>query len=155
MDAATRMNLSERSKKVVELAGAAATRFGESAITDVHLAIGLLTEGEGVAVTAMQFHGISRDRVVEQLVELAQLPSSESADVDSLIAGAHAESRAIGHPYVGTEHLLLALLRDEHSPVARLFGQYGFTYEMAKARILWILYADPHHPAPFSTPHSQ
>ena len=155
MDAATRMNLSERSKKVVELAGTAATRFGESAISDVHLAIGLVTEGEGVAVTAMQFHGISRDRVVEQLLELAEMSLPQSADVDSLIAGAHAESRAIGHPYVGTEHLLLALLRDERSPIARLFGQYGFTYEMAKARIMWILYGDPQNPAPFSTPHSQ
>jgi ATP-dependent Clp protease ATP-binding subunit ClpC len=153
MDAATRMNLSERSKKVVELAGTAATRFGESAISDVHLAIGLLEDAGGVATTAVQFHGIALDRVGEQLVELAELSLPQTVTVDALIATAHAESAAIGHPYVGTEHLLLALLRDKHSPVARLFGQHGFTYEMARARILWILHGDPQSLAPFSAPH--
>ena len=147
------MNLTDRNKQVLELARTAATRFGNPAISDVHLAIGLIEEGEGVAVTAMVFHGIAPDRVLEQLVELGETSASPS-DANARMESAHAESTAIGHPYVGTEHLLLALLRNEDTPVARLFGEHGLTYEVAKARVLWILNADPLNPAPFSAPQS-
>ena len=65
---------------------------------------------------------------------------------------ARAEARALGHRYVGTEHLLLALMRDRDGSPARVLARQGLAFDEARARILWILTADPQNPAPFVAP---
>jgi ATP-dependent Clp protease ATP-binding subunit ClpC len=144
-------NLTERSRKALELAQSAARN---DAVSPLHLVLGLIQEGGGVAVTALRFHGVAIEGLVEELTVLAadSAAGRREPGIDALLSAAHAESESMDHPYVGTEHLLLALLRDPGSTTARALARHGMTYHDAKARILRILSADPMNPGPFAPP---
>jgi ATP-dependent Clp protease ATP-binding subunit ClpC len=148
-------NLTERTRRILELAQDAANERGDRSISPLHVALGLIREGEGVATTAMLLHGVVIDRLVRELIEAASAPDvnasreHQTSEVDALLNSAHREAVAIGHPYVGTEHLLLALLSERESLVAQAVSRQGMTYHDAKARILWILSGDPNNPEPF------
>lgn len=141
-------NFTERSHQVIELAAAFAAECGHSAVSPLHIAVGLLREGQGVAATALQLHGLNLGSLESELAaELSKLPTSSqsemqlSAEAQVLLEKASEASRELEHPYVGTEHFLLALARDSGG-TARLLSRHGFTFEMAKARVLYILNAD-------------
>jgi ATP-dependent Clp protease ATP-binding subunit ClpC len=152
------VNFTERARRVMELASTFAAECRHPVVSPVHIAIGLMREGEGVAATALRFHGLKLDSLERVLTDelsnvptLSQPESQFSAESQALLDEAGDESRSIGHPYVGTEHLLLALVRDSGA-VSRLLSGHGMTYEMTKARVLYILNADLENPEPFVSP---
>jgi ATP-dependent Clp protease ATP-binding subunit ClpC len=145
-------NLTERSRALVELARHAAARLGQSRVSAAHLLLGIIHEGEGVAVTALRFHGVALDDLSARVTTLAESAGASEPDADAILAVARKEADAIGHPYVGTEHLLLALLSDRESPVAKELARRGMSYDDARARVMWILSGDPHHPEAFASP---
>lgn len=157
-----RGNFTERAYRVVELASAYAEGQGHAVVTPLHIAIGLAREGEGVAATAIQLHGLKLDSLEAELAaELSGIASSAqptkpqlTAECDALFDQAAAESEELGHLYTGTEHILLVLLRDSDSVTARLLSRHGFSFEMCRARILHILNAGVENPEPFVPPTS-
>jgi ATP-dependent Clp protease ATP-binding subunit ClpC len=156
-----RHNLTDRSRKVVRLAQAAATRLGHDAATPVHLGLGLIEEGEGVAAAALLSHGFDFEDLARELTHTLPTASvrpqriSEIAfteDGKDVLARADVEAQELGHPYVGTEHLLLALLRERTSAPAEVLARHGFRHADAMARVRWILEADPRDPKPYVPP---
>jgi ATP-dependent Clp protease ATP-binding subunit ClpC len=156
-----RHNFTERSHKVLELAHDVAKERGHGGISPVHLALGLLREGDGVAMTALRSHGIvpkTLEHELEEALAGTPVPAEPPAELsmtaggEDLLTQARAEARALGHRYVGTEHLLLALMRDRDGSPARVLARQGLAFDEARARILWILTADPQNPAPFVAP---
>jgi ATP-dependent Clp protease ATP-binding subunit ClpC len=152
-------NITERSYRVLDLATLAARELGHSAVLPAHIALGLLREGEGVAATAIQTHGVVLKDLMKDLESaLTTQAAGQSTkpeltpDAEQLIDRAVEEARSLGHPYTGTEHLLLALLRDPAASVSQLLANRGFSHAMARARILWILGGDPDAPQEFVTP---
>ena len=152
-------NITERSYRVLELATIAATELGHSSVTPAHIALGLLREGEGVAATAIRTHGIPLKDLISGLeASLITSPVGQAtepeltSDSEQLIDRAVGEARALGHSYTGTEHFLLALLRDTNGSISQSLAQRGFSHAMARARILWILGGDPNAPQEFVTP---
>ena len=154
-------NFTERLRQSIQLARGAASRLHHERVTPVHIALGILEEGEGVAATALRFHGIALDDVERDLIgalgEVRATPESPhepglSEETESLLDAARNESRELGHPYVGSEHVLLGLLRDVDSIPAQLLERRGFSYADAKARVSWILGSDPFHPEPYAGP---
>lgn len=152
-------NFTERVRKIVADAHSAATRLGHAEVGPIHLAAALIKEGEGVAATALQFHGFNLGNLERELTKLIPAGAAPltarpamNAEAKLILVQAGAESKETNHAYVGTEHLLLALLRDATTPVAQTLGRGGFGHDQARARILWILTADPHDPAPFTQP---
>ena len=152
-------NITERSYRVLELATIAATELGHASVTPAHIALGLLREGDGVAATAIKTHGVSVKDVVKEIeASLTPKPVNQAtkpeltSDSEQLIDRAVEEARALGHSYTGTEHFLLALLRDSAGSISQSLAQRGFSHAMARARILWILGGDPHAPQEFVTP---
>jgi ATP-dependent Clp protease ATP-binding subunit ClpC len=155
-----RGNLTERSYRVIELAEKSAAELKHASVGPTHLALGLLREGEGVAATALQFHGINLEALnaalTASLTDSARtettLDPELSADADKALDQAAAEAAELGHSYVGTEHILLAMLRDSDGVAATTLARHGFTFAMARARILWILGATPEKQEPFVAP---
>src|SRR5688572_20299375 len=95
-------NFTERSHRVIELASAFAAECGQSEVHPVHIAIAMIREGEGVAATALQFHGFSLGSLERELTaELSSGPTSSqlepqfTAESQALLDRAGEESSAL------------------------------------------------------------
>jgi ATP-dependent Clp protease ATP-binding subunit ClpC len=110
----------ERARKVVLLAKEEAKRFNHDYIGTEHVLLGLIREGEGVASAVLQSLGVSLEAVRLEIEKLVQPGPSTvvSGDIPftpkakKVIELAMEEARSLGHNYIGTEHLLLGLIRE-------------------------------------------
>ncbi len=137
-------NFTPRAQQVMNLARREADRFHHNYIGAEHVLLGLLKLGQGVAVTVMENAGIVLDNLATQ-IEQSLVPGLSSVNQGSLpltprvrrlleIAGQ--EARALRHSYVGTEHLLLAMLRDEDGLAHHALTRAGLSYEEARKGVL-------------------
>jgi ATP-dependent Clp protease ATP-binding subunit ClpC len=139
-------NFTERNYKVLSLAQDIAKVRGDGAIAPLHVALGLLREGQGVAATVLHNHGIALETLEQEFLsaplgtgQASGLPRELplSADCERLLAQARTEAEQLRHSYVGTEHLLLALLRE--GSVSLALARHGLTSDTAKADVVVIL----------------
>ena len=136
----------ERARKVLSLAQDEAQRFGHSYIGTEHLLLGLVREGDGVAAKALQNLGAELDevrRAVEFIVgrgdrmalgEIGLTPRAKK-----VMELAVDEARRMNHHYIGTEHLLLGLIREGEGIAAGVLESMGISLEQARNEVLRIL----------------
>src|SRR5438270_7993133 len=136
----------ERARKVLSLAQEEAQRLQHHAIGTEHLLLGLVREGEGVAAkvlsnlgvdltrvrSAVEFIIIRGDRVV--LGEIGLTPGAKK-----VIELAVDEARHLNHHYIGTEHLLLGLVREGEGIAAGVLESLGVTMERVRAETIKVL----------------
>jgi ATP-dependent Clp protease ATP-binding subunit ClpC len=144
-----RGSLTDRTRKVLDIAHDLAMRLGHEAVLPEHIAIGLLREGEGVAFAVLFNRGVPLEpleRELEAYLSRAAFPGGkEVGEVAWAPASLRAleqlsmESKDLGHPYIGTEHLLLALLRDTSGVPAQVLRRYGLGVDDARAEVLKVL----------------
>lgn len=125
----------DRSCKVMQLANQAAQRLNHEYIGTEHMLIGLVNEGAGVASHVLKSLGISSESVIKQvyaltipgpdMVTLGKMPQTPRAK--RACEFAIEEARNMGHNYVGTEHLLLGLLREGEGVAAQVLLNLGIT----------------------------
>lgn len=137
----------ERSRKVLTLASEEAQQYHHDGVGTEHLLLAIMSEGGGVAAKVLQDLQVSPDEVRKQIE--AQHPAGEQASSEGLIGMtaqgkqsielAVQEARALGHHYIGTEHLLLGLLREEEGLANQVLQKVGITYEKAGTRIKQLL----------------
>ncbi len=138
----------ERVKKVMQLAREEAVRLGNDYVGTEHLLLGLIREGDGVAVAVLQSLSVDLQELMRNveksvsssggMMTLGQmLPFTPRAK--KVLETAAQEARTMGHKYIGTEHLLLALLSDKDSSSANALGAMSVDYEKAKGEIERIL----------------
>ncbi len=147
---------SERSQRVIVLAQEESRRRGTGFVGTNHLMLGLLREGAGIAPKALQALGIDLDvlrQKVEALLpepkfpgggpegEIQFTPNGKALIMEHAVAAA----RALGHQYVGTEHLLLAAFDADHR-LAQLLEESGAVREGVEAEVLRLLGGDPQGP---------
>jgi len=135
----------ERARRVLTLAQEEARRFQHNYIGTEHLLLGLLLEGEGVAIKVLNNLGVELEQIrdaIEFIIgrgervvlgEVGLTPRAKHA-----IELAVDEARRLSHHYVGTEHLLLGLLRGE-GIAAGVLENLGVKLEKARAEILQVL----------------
>jgi ATP-dependent Clp protease ATP-binding subunit ClpC len=152
-----RTNFTDRVRNLLAFARDTARRRGDPEVLPGHLLLGVLEDGlgddgGGVAFAVLQNRGVPIDelrRDAEALLPPSGSPHPEAQDVPyspvtkSMLVGSMAEARELEHRYVGTEHLLLALLRDQRNPVAELLSGRGLDHEGATAMILQLLGVPP------------
>lgn len=126
----------QRAQKVLHLAQEEAVRLGSPFVGTEHILLGLLREGEGVAARALQALQVDVDKVrrqVEQMVEKGQPVPVEQVMITPrgkrVLELAVEESRRLGHNYVGTEHLLLGLIREGEGVAAQVLASMGISPE--------------------------
>jgi len=141
-------NFTERVRKVLAMAREEATRLHHEYVGTEHLLLGLVREGEGVAATVLQNLGVELDdiqRKIEETVKKAKAGQTVGPDLPytspakKVLELAMAEARYLNHQYVGTEHLLLGLIREEHGAAAQVITSFGITIDAARAGVLEIL----------------
>jgi ATP-dependent Clp protease ATP-binding subunit ClpA len=146
-------NFTPRAQQVLALARQEADRFHHNFVGTEHLLLGLLNLGQGVAVNVLQKLGLELETVrleVEKQVGTGpgqKMPGSISFTprVKKVLALAAKEAKALGHTYVGTEHLLLGLLREGDGAAARVLKNLDVDMEQTRQEILKEL--DPYSTA--------
>lgn len=136
----------ERAQKVLFLARDEARRLGHPAVGTEHLLLGLLREGDGIAARALQALGVNLDKVrkeVEKIVVPGDLKSGEEIGLTprakKVLELAQEEGRKQGVSYVGTEHILLGLIREGEGVAARVLVSQGLTLEKLRREVLMQL----------------
>ncbi len=141
-------NFTERVRKVLAMAREEAARLHHEYVGTEHILLGLVREGEGVAATALQNLGVELDDIeqkIEEMVKKAKAGQTTGPDLPytspakKVLELAMAEARSLNHQYVGTEHVLLGLIREEHGAAARVITSFGITIDAARAGVLEIL----------------
>jgi len=158
-------NFTDRVRKVLAMARDEAIRLQHDYVGTEHILLGLIREGEGVAAAVLTNLSADLDQIHEGIEEavkpgkatiaLGELPYTSRAK--KVLEFAMAEARELNHSYVGTEHLLLGLLREEKGIAAQVLNSLGISLEEARAETLKVLGSDmgPSEPAGIgSTPSS-
>ena len=133
---------SERARRVLTLAQEEAQRFNHANIGPEHVLLGIVGEPDGVAAKVLVNMGVSLNKVrsaVEFIIGHGEATTRGevglSPGAKRVIELAIDEARYIGHNYIGTEHLLLGLLREGEGIAARVLDSLGVTLEKVRAEI--------------------
>jgi ATP-dependent Clp protease ATP-binding subunit ClpC len=136
----------ERVRKVLSLAQEEAQRFQHNYIGTEHLLLGLVREGEGVAAKVLISLGVDLEMVrkkVEEIIgrgdrvvlgEIGLTPRAKK-----VIELAVDEGRLLNHHYVGTEHLLLGLIREGEGIGAGVLESFGLSLQEVRAKTIQVL----------------
>jgi len=137
---------SERARKVLTFAQEEAQHLNHSYIGTEHILLGLLREEEGVAAKVLTNLGVGLNKVrasVEFIIGRGEKPSAGETGLTPrarrVIELAIDEARYLGHSYIGTEHLLLGLLREGEGIAAGVLDSFGITLDRARAETTRIL----------------
>jgi ATP-dependent Clp protease ATP-binding subunit ClpC len=144
-------NFTDRVRKVLAMAREEAIRLQHDYVGTEHILLGLIREGEGVAAAVLTNLNVDLEQIQERIEEsvrrgkatiaLGELPYTSRAK--KVLEFAMAEARELNHSYVGTEHLLLGLLREEKGIAAEVLNQLGVTLEEARRQTLKLLGSEP------------
>ncbi len=144
----------DRARKVMALANQEAQRFNHEYIGTEHILLGLVKEGSGVGANVLKNLGVDLRKVrleVEKLVKsgpdivtMGKLPQTPRAK--KVIEFAIEEARNLNHNYVGTEHLLLGLLREHDGVAAQVLMNLGLKLEEVREEVLNLLGAGVESP---------
>jgi ATP-dependent Clp protease ATP-binding subunit ClpA len=137
----------DRAKRVLALAQDEAIRFNHNYIGTEHLLLGLIREGEGVAARVLDSLGIDLStlrRAIESTIGRGDATSSPSEitlapPMKKAVELAIDEARKLGHSHVGTEHLLLGIVRQSESIAARLLADLGVELEQVRHGVIATL----------------
>lgn len=144
----------ERARQVVVLAQDEARGLGHAYIGTEHVLLGVLREEEGIAVRTLVSLGVGIDEARTAVVALVgrgdEQPTGQipfTARAKASLEGALAEAVGMGHQYIGTEHLLLGLMRDESSAAVRILGELGAARDVVRTAVVEHLGGVPARPA--------
>ncbi|MCX6875796.1 MAG: ATP-dependent Clp protease ATP-binding subunit [Verrucomicrobia bacterium] len=137
-------NFTPRAQQVLALARKEADRFSHAYIGTEHLLLGLIKLGQGVAVNVLQHMGLELEAVrMEVEKEVGSGPPQKSSGtipytprVKKVLAFANKEAKSLNHSYVGTEHLLLGLLREGEGIAARVLRRLNVDIQRTRNEIL-------------------
>jgi ATP-dependent Clp protease ATP-binding subunit ClpC len=135
----------ERAQKVLALAQEEAIRLGHNNIGTEHILLGLIREGEGIAAKALNALGLGSDKIQKEVENLIGKGQDTSQTVHytprakKVIELSMDEARKLGHSYVGTEHILLGLIREGEGVAARVLNNLGVSLNKARQQVLQLL----------------
>ena len=137
----------DRARKVMQLANQEAQRFNHEYIGTEHILLGLVKEGSGVAANVLKNLDVDLKKIrmeVEKIVQsgpdmvtIGRLPHTPRAK--KVIEYCNEEARNLNHNYVGTEHLLLGLLREQEGVAAQVLMNLGLKLEEVREEVLNLL----------------
>src|SRR5918992_66944 len=137
----------DRARKVMQLANQEAQRFNHEYIGTEHILLGLIKEGSGVAANVLKNLEVDLRKIrleVEKLVQsgpdmvtMGKLPQTPRAK--KVIEYSMEEARNLNHNYVGTEHILLGLLREQEGVAAQVLMNLGLKLEEVREEVLNLL----------------
>src|ERR1041385_702647 len=149
-------NFTDRVRKVLQMAREEAARLHHEYVGTEHILLGLIREGEGVAAAVLTNLNVDLDDIqqkIEETVKKGKAAAAPGPDLPytsrakKVLELAMTEARELNHSYVGTEHLLLGLLREEKGIAAQVLTDAGVTLEQSRAETLRLLGSDMPQPS--------
>src|ERR1700704_4506059 len=141
-------NFTDRVRKVLQMAREEAARLHHEYVGTEHILLGLIREGEGVAAAVLTNLNVDLEEIqqkIEETVKKGKAAAAAGPDLPytsrakKVLELAMSEARALNHSYVGSEHLLLGLLREEHGLAAQVLTAAGVTLDAARDETIRIL----------------
>ena len=136
----------DRARRVIVLAQDEARMLNHNYIGTEHILLGLIHEGEGVAAKALEALGISLEAVREQVEEIIgqgqQAPTGHipfTPRAKKVLELSMREALQINHPYIGTEHILLGLIREGEGVAAQVLIKLGADLNRVRNQVLQLL----------------
>jgi ATP-dependent Clp protease ATP-binding subunit ClpC len=133
---------SNRVKEVISLSREEALRLGHDYIGTEHLLLGMIREGEGVAIEILKKLGLSLEELRDSIEEATRSTSSEKVkkltnipltrQSEKVLKITYLEARIFKSQLIGTEHLLLSILRDENNLGSKILGKLDVSYDVVK-----------------------
>jgi len=154
-------NFTDRVRKVLQMAREEAARLHHEYVGTEHILLGLIREGEGVAAAVLSNLNVDLEEIqqkIEDSVKKGKAAAAAGPDLPytsrakKVLELAMSEARELNHSYVGTEHLLLGLLREEKGIAAQVLTDVGVNLEQARAETLRLLGSEIPQPAPGQAP---
>ncbi|HJR93689.1 MAG TPA: Clp protease N-terminal domain-containing protein, partial [Acidimicrobiia bacterium] len=153
----------DRARRVVVLAQEEARSLNHNYIGTEHILLGLLNEGEGIAAKALESLGIGLDSVRDEVVKIIgpgqQAPSGHipfTPRAKKVLELSLREALQLGHNYIGTEHILLGLIREGEGVAAQVLQQLGAELQKVRQSVIQLLSdhgtSEEHSPSGGSTP---
>ena len=122
----------EKAEKAMKFSQEIAAELGHSYVGTEHLLYGLIKEGSGIAARVLQSQGMTDDKILKQIEELIgrgekinEQPLGLTPRTKRVLELSFREARKIGHNYIGTEHLLLGILKEGESVAVRIMMDLG------------------------------
>ncbi|PXW87747.1 ATP-dependent Clp protease ATP-binding subunit ClpC [Streptohalobacillus salinus] len=135
----------ERAQKVLALSQEEAIRLGHNNIGTEHILLGLIQEGEGIAAKALISLGLEPEKIHDEVEALIGVGQKQSQTIHytprakKVIELSMDEARKLGHTYVGTEHILLGLIREDEGVAARVLRNLEVSLNRARQQVLQLL----------------
>jgi ATP-dependent Clp protease ATP-binding subunit ClpC len=137
----------ERARKVIILAREEAIRLGHNFVGTEHLLLGLIREGDGLAVAILKKLNVNISAVKGEIEKIVSVglefsPAGEipfTPQAKKVLEYAISEARSLGHNYIGTEHLLLGLIREGEGIASLVLRDFGVSVASAKAQAQELL----------------
>jgi ATP-dependent Clp protease ATP-binding subunit ClpC len=137
----------ERARKVIILAREEAIRLGHNFVGTEHLLLGLIREGDGLAVAILKKLNVNVAAVKAEIEKIVAVgtefsPAGEipfTPQAKKVLEYAISEARSLGHNYIGTEHLLLGLIREGEGIASLVLRDFGVSVAAAKAQAQELL----------------
>ena len=137
----------DRARRVVVLAQEEARMLDHDYIGTEHILLGLIHEGEGVAARALESLGISLDAVRQQVEEIIGRGQQEppghipfTPRAKKVLELSLRESKQFGHNYIGTEHILLGLIREGNGVAAQVLVKLGADLKRVRQQVIQLLH---------------
>lgn len=146
---------SQRVKDVLSYSREEAVRLGNDYIGLEHLLLGMLREGEGLAIQIMLYFGLDLEMMRKIIEKSISNPEKKNIKTDNIplvkqaeraLKITYLEAKMLKSDLIGTEHLLLSILKDEENLVSRTFKKYGVEYGMVKDELKTIISRDQNAP---------
>ena len=147
-------NFSNRVQDVIRLSREEALRLGHDYIGTEHLLLGVIREGEGIAVKILRNLGVDLyklKKAIEDTVRtsggtltIGNIPLTKQAE--KVLKITYLEAKLYKSDVIGTEHLLLSLLRDDDNIAAQILHQFNVHYDVVRSELDNIISGKPVHP---------
>jgi ATP-dependent Clp protease ATP-binding subunit ClpA len=140
----------DRARRVIVLAQEEARMLNHNYIGTEHILLGLIHEGEGVAAKALESLGVSLDAVRQQVEEIIgqgqEVPSGHipfTPRAKKVLELSLRESLQLGHNYIGTEHILLGLIREGDGVAAQVLVRLGADLNRVRHQVIQLIAGRP------------
>ena len=140
-------NFSQRVQEVIKLSREEALRLGNDYIGTEHLLLGMIREGEGIAMEILNNLGIDSKALREEIektikpsggtLTVGNIPLTKQAE--KVLKITYLEAKLFRSDTIGTEHLLLSILREDDNLAAQILHKFNVTYDVAKQELVNIL----------------
>jgi ATP-dependent Clp protease ATP-binding subunit ClpC len=138
----------KKAEAALMLAKECATALGHSYIGTEHILWGLAREGTGIAASVLSANGVTEERIKQKILELVGSGDSPAANISytprtkRVLELSYAEARRMGQNYIGTEHLLIAIMREGESVAVRIMIDLGNDIRKLYENVLSMLSED-------------